>query len=161
MKITDVDRTTFEKLDPTRRIIDAPHAHRFAIVHLNSFGEYGLAWNSKLIEPSIKRSDSLLWIGVDENIIALAIERGTILVALPLHYPLFEILEVRSAIVIITELEILVFNQNGSLRFTKGLPDIAANWSFQGDQMSIELLDQSSLLFDLQSGKVLSAIANP
>jgi hypothetical protein len=159
MKLIDIDRATFEQLDPTRRIIDAPHSHRFAIVELAKLGRYGLGWNSTLIEPSIATvADSMLWIGVDEKIVALELDQGTILVALPLHYPLFEILEVGSAIVIITELEILVFNQNGSLRFTRGLPDIAAKWSFQDDQMSIELLDQSTLLLNLHSGKVLSAV---
>ena len=158
MKIIDVDRATFNELDPTRRIIDAPHAHRFAIVHLDSFGDYGLAWNSTLIEPSITPvADSTLWLGVDENLVVLDLNYGRVLVALPLHYPLFEIVEVGSAIVVITELEVLVFNQNGSLRFTEGLPDIATNWSFQDEQMSIELLDKSRLRLDLQSGKVLSA----
>lgn len=161
MKIIDVDRATFEKLDPVRRVIDAPHAHRFAIVHHDSFGDYGLAWNSELIEPSITTvANSMIWIGVDENLVALELHQGRFLVALTLHYPLFEILEVGSAIVVITELEILVFNQNGSLRFTQGLPDMATNWSFQQDQMSIELLDQSTIQIDLRSGKALSAIAS-
>ncbi|BAU10349.1 hypothetical protein LEP3755_08330 [Leptolyngbya sp. NIES-3755] len=159
MKLIEIDRTAFEQLDPTRRIIDAPHSHRFAIVDLGKLGKYGLGWNSTLIEPSITTvADSMLWIGVDENIVALDLNHGRILVALPLYYPLFDIVEVGFAIVVITELEILVFNHNGSLRFTEGLSDIASSWSVQGDQMSIELLDQSTLRLDLQSGKVLSAI---
>lgn len=159
MKLIEIDRTAFEQLDPTRQIIDAPHSHRFAIVDLGKLGKYGLGWSSTLIEPSVTTvADSMLWIGVDENIVALDLNHGRILVALPLYYPLFEILEVGSAIVVITELEILVFNQNGSLRFTEGLSDIASSWSVQGEQLSIELLDQSMLRLDLQSGKVLSAI---
>lgn len=158
MKLIEIDCTTFEQLDPARRIIDAPHSHRFAIVDLNELGQYGLGWNSTLIEPSIKATDSMLWIGVDENLVALSLDRGTIVVSLPLFYPLFEILEVDSAIVVITELEVLVFNQNGSLRFTEGLPDIAMNWSSQGEHLSIEFLDHAALQLDLKTGKVLSAI---
>jgi hypothetical protein len=35
MKFFDVDRATFEQLDPARQIIHAPHSHRFAIVEGN------------------------------------------------------------------------------------------------------------------------------
>jgi hypothetical protein len=91
MQMIDVDRATFEKLDPTRRIINADYARRFAIIRLNSFGEYGLAWRSELIEPSITRSNSMLWIGIDENLVALSLEQGIVSVALTLFYPLFSI----------------------------------------------------------------------
>lgn len=162
MQLINIDRTTFEQLDPIRRIIDAPHSHRFAIVDLDELGKYGLGWNSTLIEPSITIvADSMLWIGVDENIVALELNCGRILVALPLYYPLFEILEVGSVIAIITELEVLVFNQNGSLRFTEGLPDIAASWRTEGNLLVIELLEHAILELNVETGKTVKrAIAS-
>ncbi|GAP95231.1 hypothetical protein [Leptolyngbya sp. NIES-2104] len=44
------------------------------------------------------------------------------------------------------------------LRFEE-LLDVATDWSIETDRMSIELLDQSTLRLNLQSGKFLSTIA--
>ncbi len=160
MQLINTDRAAFEKLDPTRRIIDADHAHRFAILQLDQWGNYGLSWNSELIEPSISILRELIWIGVDQNVVALDATHGRVRMALPLWTPLFDIAVWHDSAIVISELEVSVFNADASLRFVETLPDIAAKWSFQQNQMSIELLDQSTLLLDLPSGRVLSEIAN-
>jgi hypothetical protein len=159
MQLINTDRATFEQLDPTRRIIDADHAHRFAIVRLEKWGDYGLGWNSELIEPSIATLRNLIWIGVDQDVVVLDSTNGRVRMALPLWTPLFDIAVWNDSAIVISELEILAFNFDASLRFVEGLPDIAANWSFQDDQLSIELLDHATITLDLRTGKELSAMS--
>jgi hypothetical protein len=154
IKLIDVDRARFEELPSIRQVIYHPHARRYAIAHLDE-GEYGLSWSSNRIDPVVLE-DTLTWIGVDQKLVAL--RQGRIEVSLPLAFPLLEILGIGQTAIVITELEILVFNAEGSFRFTKGLLDIAANWLIEGDQIAIELLSKTTLRLNLQNGKELSAI---
>lgn len=158
MQLIQVDRATFEQLDPARKIIDTDHAHRFAIVRLEQWGDYGLAWNSELIEPSIATFRELIWIGVDQTVIALDFTCGRVRMALPLWTPLFEIVFWEESVIVISELEITVFSANAAVQFVQPLPDVAAKWSFHDDQISIELLDHSTLRLNLHTGKVLDAV---
>lgn len=155
VNLIDVDRARFEELPLACQVIHHPNARRYAIVQLTE-GEYGLSWQSNLIEPVVLE-DALTWIGVDQKLVAL--QQGRIEVSLPLAFPLLEILRIDQAAIVITELEILVFNAEGSLRFTKGLPDIAANWLIEASQLSIKLLSKATVRLSLQSGKELSAMS--
>lgn len=153
MKLINANRDQFEALAPIRQIISHPHARRYAIAQIDPWGNYGLSWQSDLIEPVILES-ALTWIGVDQKIVAL--HQGKMQAALPLTFPLLEILEIGQAIVVITELELFIFNPDGSLRFTKGLSDVVATWSVEADYLSIELFDQTTIQLNLQVGKMLA-----
>lgn len=155
MKIINVSQANFEEINPAQQIFVDSHARRYAVIELQPFGLFGLSWHSDLIEPIIKTSESnqLTWIGVDQRIVALRHDRGTVHLALPLTYSLLEILVSESATIAVTELEVLAFNCDASLRFTKGLPDIATKVSLFGNELLVSCLDGTTLGLDVKTGR--------
>jgi hypothetical protein len=158
MKIIKSDRTQFQQLDSARRIISQDHARRFAIVDLGTLGQFGLGWQSDRLEPIVILSQSLVWIGIDQKLVALRLDYGTIQLAMPLGYSLLEILRFNALTVAISELEVLVFNSDASLRLLKGLPDIAIEAFIEGDRLLIRCLDNRLMKLDVQTGEMLAAI---
>ncbi len=146
MKIINVDRTQFQQLDAARRIIFYDHARQFAIVDLNALGRFGISWQSDRLEPIVIFSQSLVWIGIDQKLVALRLDSGSIQLAMPLGYSLLQILRLDTLTIAISELEVLVFNSDASLRVIKGLPDVAIKACIEGDQLIICCLDNTLII---------------
>lgn len=164
MKIQAIDEAEFYELEGIRRIIAHDHARKFAAIDFdNSLGRYGLSWRSDLIAPIIESSSdkSTVWLGVDQQLAAISLPQGRILVSLPLGTNIIQILVVSTITAVLTELEVLLFNSDGSIRCVQGLPDLPAKMSVYGDDLVIQFLEGESWKLDIQTGTFReSAIAS-
>jgi hypothetical protein len=87
MKTKNIEQSKFNEIDKIRQIIVQEDARRFLLIDLGEkLGCYGLSWRSDLIEPIFVTSPSqqILWIGIDQQLAALNLNGGNILVSLPL-----------------------------------------------------------------------------
>lgn len=149
MKIKSISESDFYNLDPTRRIINHDHPHKFAVIELGRpLEQYGLSWRSELIEPSIALSTDrrTLWIGVDQRLAAIDLQQGNICVAMPLTTPIFQILIADNFTAILSELEVLLFRSDRSLTCFQALPDLASKISVLGTDFLISMFDNTSFV---------------
>jgi hypothetical protein len=77
---------------------------------------------------------------------------------MPLHNHLFEILPLDSRTIVLTELEVLLFNNyDCSIQCIKALPEISADISVAGEDLAIRLMDDRCLILNLKSYKLKEA----
>lgn len=160
MKLHTISESNFNQIDGSRQAIADEHARAFAALDLGAkIGCYGLSWNSVLIEPELVLSadGQFVWVGVDRQLASISLFNGRISLALTLHTNLLQILMVGVLAAVLTETEVLVFNSNCSIRFSKVLPDIADEMILVGDKLEIRLLEGTSLTLDLQTGSISSS----
>jgi len=154
MKIQSIDESQFKQIEGIRQIIVHDHARKFASIALDNLETFGLSWSSDLIEPIIMLSPdhSTAWIGVDQQLVALDLMQGRVSVALPLSSNIVQILTSTSLTAVLTELELLLFNSDRSIRCLKGLPDIGSEILLQDTNLRVHLLEGSSLILDTETG---------
>lgn len=69
-----------------------------------------------------------------------------------LHTPVFQILALNECTVVLTEMDILLFNNSdASIRCLEGLPEIAADITVDGAELVIHLLDENRLILNFQT----------
>ncbi|MGB3204303.1 MAG: hypothetical protein WBB28_04880 [Crinalium sp.] len=160
MEINYIDESKFQQIEGIRQIIVHDHARRFASINLDHLGECGLSWRSDLIEPILRLSpdNSTAWIGVDQQLVALDLKLGRIAVALPLISSVIQILTLSDLTVVLTELEVVLFNLDGSIRCVKGLPDIGSEIAVQGTSLIISLLEGDNLILNIETGRLLEPV---
>ena len=163
MKIHNIDESQFQKIDSIRQIIVHDHARRFASINLDNLGECGLSWRSDLIEPMVMLSPnhSTAWMGIDQQLVAVDLNQGRISVTLPLTSNVVQILTLSFVTVVLTELEVFIFNSDNSMRCIKGLPDIGSEISIQGTDLRIGLLDGDTLILNIETGKFKETAMTP
>ena len=154
MKIDNINQSQFQKIDSIRQIIVHDYAQRFATINLHNLGKFGISWRSDLIEPIIMFSpdESIMWVGIDQQLIAIDLKLGKISVALPLNSSLVQILALSSMTVVLTELEVFLFNLDNSIRCIKGLPDIGSEISIYDKDLLITLLNGDVLILNIETG---------
>ncbi len=154
--LKSVESSEFYQLEPVRQVITHEGMRRFAIATLKDFGNYGLGWPSDLVEPSLifDADTSMLWLGVDERVVALNVQTGRVEVSLKLDSVLFDILWVDGAIAIVCELEVLAFNASGSLRFVQPLPDVVSGAIAKEKQLILETLESQTFELNIQQGEL-------
>lgn len=154
MKIHNIEKSQFKKIDIARQILFDEDARRFSLIDLGKkFGCYGLSWRSDLIEPIIVTSaNQLIWIGIDQRLTAINLNTGHILVNLPLVTNILQIQAVDTAILVLTESELLLFNLDGSIRYIKGLPELASKMSIRDCEVKIYGNEGDIWLVDTQTG---------
>lgn len=162
MKIHNIDESQFHQIASIQQIISHAHARRFASINLENLGECGLSWRSDLIEPIVMLlpNQSTAWIGIDQQLVAVDLTQGRIAVTLPLISSVVQILPLSSVTVVLTELEVFIFNFDNSIRCIKGLPDIGDEISVQGTDLIIGLLDGDALILDIETGKFKETAMN-
>lgn len=157
MKIETISKAEFDKIPGIRQIICHEYAQTFACLDLGEvLGCYGLSWRGQLVELSIEHSHDkkLLWMGVEQQLVAICLERGRICLAMPLTGNLIQMAVIQKVTVVLTENEILLFNPNGSLRFNRGLPDVPDRFSAIDDNLVIELMEGDRFSLNLQTGQL-------
>ncbi len=154
MKIKNIDQSQFQQIDNIRRIIVHNLPRRFATINLDNLGQFGINWRSDLIEPIVMFSPdkSMVWMGVDQQLVAIDLQVEKIAVTLSLSSSLVQILALSSLTVILTELEVFVFNLDNSIRCIKGLPNIGSEISIYGQDLIITLLDGEVLILNIETG---------
>ena len=158
MELTPVTEDEFDRLAPCRKLIVHDYARRFAVAHVGDPENIvGFSWESDLIEPQILTppSTSVIWIGVDERLAALDLADGRPLLLLPLFYPFCFMEAWHEAVIVCTQLEVLVFNAGCTLCSTIGLPDIAMNMNVDGSILTVHLLDGSHVRSRLDTGQAI------
>ncbi|MBD2091820.1 hypothetical protein H6F67_18410 [Microcoleus sp. FACHB-1515] len=157
-----VSEDVFNQIDGVRQIIAGEYSRKFAVIELEGkLGNYGLSWNSDLIEPIVKRSpdQSALWIGVDRQLAAICLRTGRVLLKLNLFTNLVNIEFADSKAAVIAETEVFTFNESATTMVSYWLPEIAIDAVFFEAKLSVKLLDGQEFILDLQTGK--STISNP
>jgi hypothetical protein len=157
MKIQTISKSAFNQIEAVRQVIAHEYSHKFALLDLgDSLGCYGLSWRSQLVEPIVELSTTqkLVWIGVDQQLAAICLQSGRIVLAMPLTSNIIQILIMEPITAVLTENEILIFNPNGSLRFNHGLPDIPEEVSIVGTTLLIRLIEGNSLTLEPQIGVI-------
>jgi hypothetical protein len=155
MKIQNIEESKFNKIDKARQIIVQEDARRFTLIDLGEkLGCYGLSWRSNLIEPIfvLSASQQILWIGIDQHLTALNLNKGNIIVSLPLITNLLQILVINTVTAVLTESEILLFNSDGSIRFIKALPELASSMSISDSNVEIHDIEGEIFIIDIQTG---------
>jgi hypothetical protein len=163
MKIHNIDESQFHQIASIQQIITHEHARRFAAINLDNLGECGLSWRSDLIEPMVMLSPNhyTAWIGIDQQLVAVDLIQGRIAVTLPLTSNVVQILPLSFVTVVLTELEVFIFNSDNSIRSIKGLPDIGSEISVQDTDLIIYLLEGDALILDSETGKLKETAMNP
>lgn len=148
MKIQEISEETFESIDCARQIIYHDYSRRFASLEIDdNHGKYGLAWYSDLVSPIIidEPKSSIIWIGVDQQLVGINKLRGNIVVSLQLNYIFVDMLKNNSMLFALTQLELIIFNSDGSFLQIKDLPEISLGLSVFNDMLSIDLIDGETL----------------
>jgi hypothetical protein len=156
-KIQTISKSAFDQIDGVRQVIAHEYSHKFALLDLGDrLGCYGLSWRSQLVEPIVELSttQNLVWIGVDQQLAAVCLQSGRIVLAMPLTSNILQILFMEPITAVLTENEILIFNPNGSLRFNHGLPEIPEEVSIVGTKLLIRLIEGESLTLEPQIGVI-------
>jgi hypothetical protein len=155
MQISAIAEADFYKIDSCRRVIAHDCAQKFAALDLGvPLGCYGLSWRSDLIEPIVKLSPDrrTVWIGVDQQLAAISLDGGRIIVALPFTSYIVQILTVSDVTAVLTEEEVLLFNPGGSIRFSADLPDGGIGMTVDGENLVITMLEGESLSLNPMTG---------
>jgi hypothetical protein len=154
MDIQTIDQTQFQTIEQIRRIITHDYPRKFATIAFEGLQPVGMSWRSECVEPIVVRSleQGVVWIGVDQQLVAMDLSEDRVAIALPLSSNLVQIITLSMLTVVLTELEVLVFNADRSLRCMKGLPDIGTDVWLQGTTLTIQLLDGSSWVLTPETG---------
>jgi hypothetical protein len=155
MKIKNIDKSQFNEIDKVRQIIVHNDARRFALIDLGEqLGCYAISWKSDLIEPIfiLSSSQQILWIGIDQQLVALNLNTGHIIVSLPLVTNILQIQVTDTVTAVLTESELLLFNSDGSIRFIKGLPELGSSMSISNTDVEIHDIEGDIFTIDTQTG---------
>jgi hypothetical protein len=153
MKIHNIEKSQFNEIDIARQIIFDEDRCRYALIDLGKeFGCYGLSWRSDLIEPIITSVHKQIWIGIDQRLTAINLNTGHIIVSLPLITNILQIEVANAATVVLTESELLIFNQDGSIRYIKGLPELASKMIIRDCEVKIYGIEGDIWIVDTQTG---------
>ncbi|NEP37951.1 MAG: hypothetical protein F6K35_01170 [Okeania sp. SIO2H7] len=157
MKLETIEESSFKHIEGIRQIIFHDRSHQFAILNLgDKLGNYGLSWRSNHTKPIIEYSpvQKLLWIGIDQQLAAICQQTGRLNLRMPLTSNIISLLFYQEITVVTTENQLLIFNPNGSIRCSKGLPDMPEEISIVCDNLLIQFLEENSFLVNLQTGKI-------
>ncbi len=148
MQISAITELDFYKIDRCRRVISHDCAQKFAAIDLGvPLGCYALSWRSDLLEPIIVRSPDCrtVWIGVDQQLAAISLDEGRIIVALGFTDYLVQMVAIADVIAVLTQEKVLLFNPGGSIRFSDDLPDQGIGMTVDGENLVIQMLEGESL----------------
>ena len=157
MNLTTIEEANFNQIENIRQIIFHDHSHQFAILNLEEkFGNYGLSWRSNHTQPIIEHSSTqkLLWIGIDQQLAAICQQTGRLNLKMNLTSNIISILFSQEIAAVLTEDRLLIFNPNGSIRYSQGLPDMPEEMSIIGNKLLIEFMEENSIIVNPQTGKV-------
>jgi len=155
MKLQIVEESEFNKIEGVRQVIVHDYSHKFATIDFGDIlGRYGLSWRSTLVDPIVEFStaQNTLWIGVDRQLAAICPQSGRLRLIMPLTSNILQLLILDTLTVVLSENEVLIFNPNGSIRYSKSLPDIPEEISIIGTDLVINLLSGDSLTINPQTG---------
>jgi hypothetical protein len=109
--------------------------------------EFGLAWQSDLIEPEVKEIDSSIYgIGIDQLFAIVDFKKNLVLLRLGLTYNFFTTQIFKDSILVITELEIIRLERIGfeiSKRYS--LPDYFEKAIFRDGILEIKCMGETSI----------------
>ncbi|HLO47567.1 MAG TPA: hypothetical protein VK211_03980 [Kamptonema sp.] len=156
MKIVHITQAEFNKIEGVRRVIVHDYPHQFAIIDLGEkLGHYGLSWRSSpIIQPivTISNDKKVLWLGVDQRLVVIDVQDGHICLSMPLDTYLFQIQSLDDITIVLTELEVLIFNNyDFSIRCTEDLPEVAADITVNGSDLVIRLMEEKCLILNLNT----------
>lgn len=162
MNLKTIEEANFNQIENIRQIIFHDHSHQFAILNLEEqFGNYGLSWRSNHTQPIIEHSPTqkLLWIGIDQQLAAICQQTGRLNLKMNLTSNIISLLfyqetTYQEITAVLTENQLLIFNPNGSIRCSQGLPDMPEEMSIVGNNLLIEFMEENSLIVNPQTGKV-------
>jgi len=157
MKLQEISAEKFRLLDPSQRIISHDHARRFALLELDLPAAYGLSWRSEGISPLLELSQNAqrAWLGVDQQVAAINLLTGEVLLKLPFHSHILNIVFGQNVTIVVTDIDFSVFNADLSLRLVADIPDIPGVMSIDKGIFTVKLINGSTQSWDINEGKNL------
>ena len=151
MELRKISRSEYLQIPYRSRLIDADEfTHSYAAIHLTGVDEiFGVCWHSTTIDPSIVEVGDILWFGIDQNIVALDQRHGRLRFALHLATPLLSITRVARGVVLLSQVEAIIINDDFSIHALLDFPDIADKFTVTSSGAVVELLDGRQLEFEL------------
>jgi len=107
----------------------------------------------------VSPTQNAVWIGVEQQLAAISLKNGQILVRLPFCTYIVQILSLPEVTAVLAEEEIVLFNPGGSIRFSDNLPDQGLEMSVLGDNIAIALLEGETLQINHQTGYFKSPVS--
>jgi hypothetical protein len=106
-----------------------------------------------LVEPVIIEASvsSLIWVGVDQKLVAINTLGGNIVVALQLDSNLIDILSIEANTAVLTETDLFLFNSDGSIQQVEALPEIGSGLSVTDNVLCVDMLDGEILSIVLEA----------
>jgi hypothetical protein len=160
MNVQLLDRLQFQSIHSIRRVIVHDNPQKFASIAVGQLSPVGISWRSELVEPIVvcTMDDSIAWLGVDQQVVALDLNADRVAIALSLSSNLVQIVTAPLFTVILTELDIFIFNADRSMRCFKGLPDVAIQLSLEGSTAIVQLVDGNSIAVNIETGVIKESI---
>lgn len=155
MKIQLIDKSQFAQIEGARQIIAHDHSRQFAVIKLGEYlGSYAISWRSDLIGPIVKKTpdEQTVWIGVDQQLAAINLQNGRIIIAMSFPNYIVKILTLSKVTAVLTEWEVLLFNPGGTVRLIEDLPEQAIGMSVVDENLLIQLLEGERLILNPETG---------
>jgi len=150
MKIVPISESCYLKYEGCRRIIHHDNARAFAEVDIGQrAGSFALAWRSDLVVPTAVANRGMWWVGIDQKIAAIQEQTGRICFSMTLIDNLSDILFGDRVVIIACETEILVLNDDYSIREIHGVPDGIKAVRMTGNRLEITTLENVLSKIDL------------
>ncbi len=132
----------FEAWPRPLRVIVHEHAKRFGSLSLDGcVQDLAISWRSELVEPVLRpRRRAEVWVGVDQRAACVA-RGGTIAASIGLASNLLDIACFDDCVALLCETEVVVFNDDHSIRGIFGISNIPQGISRQAGRLVVTLVD--------------------
>ncbi len=138
MKINLIGEGAFKHYEGCRQIFYHENARAFAEVNIGqSAGQFALAWRSNLVTPVIIADKGLIWIGVDQKVVAIEEHTGRICFAMTLLTNLVDIIAGDDVIVLACDSHIIALNSDSSIRSIHDASDGIEDAKLNGTSLGI------------------------
>ncbi len=148
MELVLITKDDFLKSDFQELFSNNEEKNNFGYLTYNKC-KFKISWHSQLVQPKIKKiSAEKYGIGIDQNFVIINFKNCKICKFLNLDYFFYEVKIYNDLIFIITEMEIIVLDNQFELFKKLELPDIFNSLNFQNDYMVVECMNGEEYKYD-------------
>ena len=141
--LADITKSEFAAIKPSMRVIVHDHPRRFARIQApNAVDAMAISWRSDVVEPFVLQDQRSMktWIGVDLRLVCITGD-GEIHFSIGLASSLLQIQLFGDVTVAVCETQLLMINQDASIRSVCELIDIPDSVDFQDDKVVVTSID--------------------
>lgn len=144
MRLKTISKQEFDQLNDSQKLLcsDSDYRQIYGSLELDSGLNLAVCWHSETILPQILETKfNSIWIGIDQKLIGLNKSDGKLLIYLNLFSNFQKFIQGNDFISVVTELELLNFNKDGSLRSNYSFPEIIESVSVVNNNAVVCFID--------------------